>query len=200
MGCWQETCALTSIPIFQDEKCVMVVLDEEWTKRIQKHESIVGLMGSSWQWRPFRSFHKGTYNDYGWINELDMPDEPPPCIFFHLQAWNWVLGLPEDPMFTNRRQWEREENDLAIACLKGPLAKKADESPEDHLWSMGLLAITPEFVEFQRVCDVAGELRKDIFAGLKFRGCQENLDWETRQNFWELQHKILDRQKPDEFG
>ena len=81
MGCWQETCALSLTPIYEGEPCIMVIMDAEWTTRVRAHSSVLGSIGSNWQWRPFREFHRGTYNDYGWINELEDRDRRMPCLF-----------------------------------------------------------------------------------------------------------------------
>jgi len=199
MGSFQETCALTATPIYYGERCMMVILDEEWTKRIRNHESVVGYIGSTYQWRPFRAFHRGTYEDYGWINELD--SEPykkdlhqPPCLFFHESVWDWAAALPTNEIFNRRLQWEQDENESAIERAKD-LPKELDETETDRMWDLGLLVYSPEFLAFRRICEVAKDLRRDIFGGLTFRGHQESSLDATRQEFIDHQIRIFGQHK-----
>lgn len=72
MGCWEETCALTNTPIYAGERCVMLELDKEQLDRYMKLNPLtpIGIQGSDSQWRMFKAIHRGTYNDYGWLEEL----------------------------------------------------------------------------------------------------------------------------------
>ncbi len=194
MGCWEETCGLTSAPIYVGEPCVMIILDREWTERIRKFGTPLGFLGSTWQWKPFLEIRRGTYNDYGWIRELDAgpykSDGPlPQCLFFHQGAWDWAAGLPEEPHRAARREHERRTTDEDRERFQLSLGKDPCQNDGDFL------VFTTELLEFQRVCDVATLLRRDVFSGLTFQGSQEWLPGDIRQDFLRLQTDLWKRQQ-----
>ena len=63
----EETDAITRTPIFEGEPVVMVIIEEGRTPDSLTMDSYDGI-GSN-----VHSIHKGTYNDYGWIAEIDCP-------------------------------------------------------------------------------------------------------------------------------
>jgi hypothetical protein len=177
MGCWQETCGLTNTPIYEGERCVMVVIDVKW----QKHQwqnlakygdcgGYIGTRGSPTQWLIVHSIHRGTYNDYGWLNEvdevtIDKIGHIAPAAFFHENVWDWALQQGEDPKYAF---FEAEMYDLKV---------------------------TPELKEFAKICSVAFSLRRDVFSGLNFQGHQEWIEDSRKDSFLALQKEILDRHK-----
>jgi hypothetical protein len=171
MGCWEETCALTNTPIYNGERCVMLELDEPQLGIYLKFSPLspMGTKGSDHQWRMFKALHRGTYNDYGWLEELDRRDRFWPCIFFHEKVWDWALKtakpLPE---------W-KFESDLYPSLSSGPSG----------------LVVTDWLRDIARVCDLAFWLRRNIFSGLMFQGHQEGeITKRQREEFFSLQADI----------
>lgn len=169
MGCWQETCGLTNTPIYENEPCVMVILDNYWLDRIVGNtHSPIGLQSSIAQWRVVKSIHYGTYNDYGWLKEVDDATSPASAIFFHRKVWNWAIqSIPDTDI----------ENTFVLA----PFYKD--------------FTVTSELHDFAKLCNMAASLRRDIFSGLKFRGCQECIDERLQREFIELPAQILYHRK-----
>ena len=88
MGCWNETCAISRLPIFPDQKCVMLVV---------RDSNIYDLISPTGA-RDIELLVHGTYNDYGWINEIaddpyekEIHDDKLFVIFFREDMWNFVL-------------------------------------------------------------------------------------------------------------
>jgi hypothetical protein len=178
MGCWQETCGLTNTPIYQDERCVMVVIDVEWRQheweiraKYGEDGTFLGQRATASQWKIVHSIHRGTYNDYGWLNEVDevTTDEIghiAPALFFHEAVWDWA-----------------QTQDQKVWML-------AFESAESYD-----VKVTPELLEFAKLCSVAFSLRRDPFSGLKFQGHQEWVEDARKDDFLDLHRQILDRHK-----
>ncbi len=186
MQYYPETCALTSTPIYENQPCTMIILDKIWTQRIRRLNTPVGARNSYSQWKPFKEIHKGTYNDQGWINELELhpyqdEDQNPQCLFFHQAAWDWAVKTPEGHAIHKyfHDQWKEQQ-----------LEYKKDGHTLDSK--------TPEFEELQKVCITALRLRRDIFQGLLFQGPQvweisESQEWieePMRKDFLDLQSQI----------
>src|SRR4051812_45576613 len=113
MGSWQETCGLTSTPIYSGEKCVMIVLDEVKLKSFQGFfpNGILGTSGAEHNWKMVIGIFQGTYSDYGWLNEVDdmkVDDHLPPCLFFHESAWKAALKTPEGKESRKRHRANRK--------------------------------------------------------------------------------------------
>lgn len=103
MGCWQETCALTHIPIYEGDKCVIVVMDEIFTsiyRKNHKHPKFESEM----ELKHIELIQHGTYNEQGWIMEIDNPIEKIKginrtlsqrriTIFFHEEVWDAALKV-----------------------------------------------------------------------------------------------------------
>jgi len=172
MGCWEETCGLTNAPIYAGEACVLVALDRQRLLNLFAHESPIGMCGGLDQWLVVTSIHHGTYNDYGWIEEFDAPEDfHRETIFFHKAAWDLALKIVNEPEIFG--------------------------DPDFAGWStkrMGL-NITQELIEFAQVCTFAYEMRRDIFSGLKFRGHQESSLDSARTAFLALQQTLFESQK-----
>ena len=155
MGCWEETCALTNTPIYNGERCVMIVIDEDKLKSLFKNFSgavTIGTMGGDYQWKIFKSLHCGTYNDYGYLEELDESElgKSFPCIFFHEAVWDWAL---------------KNSGRLPKYCFEADIEKGPYGSD---------LVVEDWLRDVARVCRFALTLRRNILSGLCFQGCQES--------------------------
>ncbi len=40
MGCWQETCAITHLPIYHKDRCVVVVMSEIFTELFEQNPDL----------------------------------------------------------------------------------------------------------------------------------------------------------------
>jgi hypothetical protein len=177
----------------------MVVLNAEWTRKIAgvlQDLGLIGTQGGIYQWRVVEAIHHGTYNDYGWLNEVDEnlteTEHPKPAIFFHKAVWDWVISLPVDEH--HRRFQDMLENEQQQTIER---FKRIMKEPDADVYSDGtFVKITPELKQFQHLCAVAGNLRRDIFSGLRFRGSQENdLPDEVRAAFLALENFIFEGHK-----
>lgn len=107
MGCWDETCALTLLPIYVGQEAVMVVIGVQGTIAFKKYGSEF-LFGRDKLPYWIEAVHQGKYNDYGWIEGVDNPpgkNEIDPkdtysqrvlslrrvTIFFHKEAWDYAV-------------------------------------------------------------------------------------------------------------
>ena len=66
MGCWNHTCAVTNLPIFEHEEVEVILLKGN---PFSQHESSYCYSDSTWQPIPL-TFH-GTYNDYGAVQNCE---------------------------------------------------------------------------------------------------------------------------------
>jgi hypothetical protein len=111
------------------------------------------------------SIHKGTYDAYGWINEIphveDMSKDPhrhDTVIFFHRSVWDACQDLiPEDK---DDGIWLN----VMIAGIKSAedLKERMNEKPIEF------------FHEFCKVHTVASRTRRDILSGWSYKGHQDH--------------------------
>ena len=101
MGCWDETDAITHVPILYDENVVMIELTQEacddnfrWTDNsATMHEDYI------------TQIYKGIYDGYGWIKEarsLNQFDDDRPdlrTIFIRQKNWDFIVD------FANCYKW-----------------------------------------------------------------------------------------------
>lgn len=109
MGCWQETEAITHTSIIRNESVVMVILTKEGA------ESHWWL--GSWSDLPeyIMEIHKGTYDDYGWINELSFHDtdygrrrDDARTVFFRQSVWDEICRRSPPGEKCPKWAWEGE--------------------------------------------------------------------------------------------
>lgn len=172
MGCWDETCGITRQPIFADDPCVMVVFDntkpyfDGWI-----------TFTSSFCWDYVKEIHKGTYNDYGWIEELPHDQDDPrmnmPIVFFHQEVWDQCIKMQREKEPANTSEGVTQE----MAFL--------------HLHNAG---VTPDHLEeFMFIAQFAYATRRGLLSAYCFRGCQ---DWDSadqRDLILKLSQKLNDQ-------
>lgn len=175
MGSWDETCGLTSAPIFSGEECVMVVLDPVELSHFSVFESILGQTGSLVEIRLVRGVQFGTYNDYGWLNEVDEVDDyehRSAVVFFHIRAWQWALRVFDQERM---RDSEMRKHEFNVQNILNETNVKESDVERD----------------FFRVCKIASLFRRDVLSSIRFRGHQEfDCTPDMRKEFIDLQNDI----------
>lgn len=183
MGCWDETCALTNTPIRCGSPCVMVLIERERRNRFY------GPFGNSWlDFNKVKGIYKGYYNDYGWMKDKkgyggndievegcdwnfkkyeDRPDEKFYIVFFHRNVWDACQKFHAE---NKQGNWNLEMPDR-MEEINGEV--KFSKHPE----------FSREFVV---VCCIAHSTRRDLLAGVQFKGCQ---DWNTTETY-KFVHRI----------
>lgn len=89
MGCWEETCALTSAAIRMGDPCVMVRVS---VKNPRTFDNKYGEFQDKWDFRRVIEIVEGEYNDYGDIEGHDRDDiDSSHNYFFTKAGWKWAL-------------------------------------------------------------------------------------------------------------
>lgn len=71
MGCWNETCGLTQMPICGGDKVRMfLIVEHAYPRHLSSHRDVCISYGTE-LWRPFGLPLKGTYDEYGRIEEIE---------------------------------------------------------------------------------------------------------------------------------
>lgn len=144
MGCWDETCGLTNTPIFRGQPCVLVIL-------VGSVETNGFKRGWSFADQVI-AIHKGTYDGYGRAEGVEVNSDEAATILFHLDVWDAAVefhGPLESPTQIRRVKWA-----------------KPGELPE-------ILPPLPLIDEFTAIMNVACSARRDVLAGLRFKGQQD---------------------------
>jgi len=144
MGCWNETCAVTHLPIFYNEPVVMIILTNNGVNRNWWNGSYYELANS------LQEIHEGHYNDYGWIQEIKTSEDERldfRSIFIHKKVWNDIMSSPYK---------EDKAYQLYFKHLNNNEATKKYES------------------EIICLCNYANSLRLNLNAGIAFKGCQQS--------------------------
>ena len=193
MGSWDETCAITQTPIRAGDPAVLAFLDREELFCISKtaHGPNDGdslpprfeaFGHTHFDLRAVLFIAKGTYNDYGWLNELPKKTNEDPrryqtpgddnpfgsgfnlTVFFHRDVWDEIVAkwpVTEDDRW---RPWLPQGVD-------GPL-----------------------LMELVAVCAFANRTRRDVLSGHLFRGMQSyGKDLKVQYKF--LAGKVVDKAK-----
>lgn len=113
MGCWTESCAVSGLPIEEDQECVSVVLDHEAYERMHESRNFnvydLGLLYSTTP-DAFRVF-QGCYDDYGWIKGVSPNpthgDEAKPFCLIRKEVWDLIQGWKKYPLDGVR--WANED-------------------------------------------------------------------------------------------
>ncbi len=149
MGCWEETCAITETPIFEGQSCVMVVLDK-LVKDYMPFDCIKRVHG----------IHKGTYDEHGWIREIDI-DYYYPDIQEKYKRWHAILGN-KNRIFFHRFAWDKINHFMA------------DESVDfADVFKSNLFELDEKEVqEFSKMLIFSGITRRDIMSSERFTGSQ----------------------------
>jgi hypothetical protein len=166
MGCWNETCAVTHLPIFHEDPVFMILLTEQGVTRDWWKDPI-------WTEQTIESCGPGTYNDYGWIEEIKEKDDSQNhlrSLFIRLEIWNKLQSFPYDD--NNSQRFFRfikhhfDVEDGIAAKFDLPDKKR----PSD---------------EITKLCIFASRCRLNLNVGLSFKGYQDG-DLEEYKRYVEL--------------
>lgn len=96
MGCWEETCVLTLTPIYSGDSVVCVVYANDVLFDYQRNSS-----PQACALKYVIDIQFGTYDDYGWLTESDSDRPQAVVVFFHKQAWDFLVktGRDEDDRY-----------------------------------------------------------------------------------------------------
>jgi hypothetical protein len=217
MGCWDETCGITRQPIHADQPCVMVVLHSSLSELLTSHPDFFI--------RRTKAIYKGTYNDYGWIEEKTEEDSEEygqdQAIFFHKDAWDRVVEYQKtatryskplvDYMEKTLKRTFADETMLDLIRLKtkieSAMAEREDipyekeELSEDASFEEYVEAFpehikVPKFIsQFLSVCLFAHSIRRDLAGVLEFKGCQDNRDFDLKEFSLKLDRDTVKKTK-----
>lgn len=193
MGCWDETCGLTNTIVRTGDPCVMVVIKPGGPSPYISHT----FGNQPWDLRQVQEIHKGTYNDYGWISEVDIEHGDPRndyfICFFHRRVWDEVVAFEKD-----KKEIEDVRGAWAVWNLGGieilELKRMAAEAkPDDEDAKRKYEELLEEHCkipdgadEFLYIACFANLARRDIISGPRWRGHQD-YDGDDRR---ELVHRL----------
>ena len=131
MGCWNETCGITNLPILSGQPVRLFFL----AGKIQPNEGHAGFCNPNTHWTPRFLAIRGTYDDYGSLEDIH-------------EDWNtrWIIGEVREAIVEVRLRkgaasdaddpWSPKHNDLDLGgdlCINDLL----DAIHEDSLWIPG---------------------------------------------------------------
>lgn len=147
MGCWEETCAISHLPILENEECYMVLFRPDVL-------NIGCFMSLSFADRYVKKIYFGKYDDYGWLQEIEKPyDEVyKHVIFIKKNLWDYAQTKDYD-FSTLKNGWDAEV-EMQRLC-------KEEIKPYDE-----------RLIELCHVFSLCWELRIDPFGSTGFKGCQ----------------------------
>ena len=173
MGCWDETCGITRQPIFCGDPCVMVVFDH--TKKC--FDGWVTFDGS-FDFSFVQEIHKGTYDDYGWLEEVHRDNGDPrmdmPIVFFHQKVWDQCIKMQRE-----KTPGDRKVQELAYLRL-GDSLNHPNTLP-DHL------------EEFMHIAQFSYTTRRGLLSAYCFRGCQDRDSVDQRDLILKLSQQLNDK-------
>lgn len=104
MGYWEETCAITSLPIDAGEEVVAVVLSDDFNERIENP------FGSSLtDFDVVQSIRKGHYNWYGGLEDDENLNPDAKVLFFKRVAWDSIIyDCPETDIYPQMGKYVEE--------------------------------------------------------------------------------------------
>ncbi len=190
MGCWNETCVLTDLPIEYEEPVVVMMSEREF------------LCDDRFFFAQLEELKVGTYNDYGWIKERPNP----PQERFHLRTffvkqtcWNRVLEIPlsyrePDPA----KRLEELQHFIKLWKMMpefkaNPTMNFAKWKPSNHFpWEDDLTLLD----QFCHVALFASQVRRAL--GPRSHGKHQNLDLESHDKLHSIRAVELQRMLAEE--
>lgn len=169
MGSWDETCALTNRPIGVGQRAVMVVFEEgAQDLQMRLRSSFDGFFDK------ILDIHRGSYDDYGNLEEVEVDYRENIAIFFHENVWDEVVKYARSSDAfefkyiheMNDRQWLEKYNGEAAVADSNYFKTKG-------IPYKSLREPTEIMKDFFYVTSFSLCARRDIMSGLLFRGKQE---------------------------
>ena len=184
MSSWQETCAVTRVPIFKGTSVVMIVpatynkvYHDQWLNEFYHDQWFNEGFPSSID--KVDSIHRGTYNDYGWINELKQKkgSEHTEAIFVRDAVWKEIVGSEQLNVLYFKRLDEQVDQWYAHLDKAAKLAEQentpfAEKDPTDRQL----------FREFYKVKTFASLCRINLPDAAAFRGTRSSVD-RAKENY-----------------
>lgn len=149
MGCWNETCAITRLPIMAGDKVVVMVPILEKGKPHLFWTDPNPIINRSY----LKELEFGTYDDYGWINELEQLDDDSHLysVFVFQSVWDRILELVK----------KHPNEDFVRELIQRGDYKPSNSSISDE-----------KFDQFNRVLYFIHKARIDFNSIYKFKGLQ----------------------------
>lgn len=186
MGCWTENCVFTHYPIMYGQPVFMFVIKKHYFESAFKPHSYAWTHNDREVWQKLSWAGWGTYNDYGWIEELDRKT-------FSDTYEKYLSENAEDRDRPDYRSYFVHRNVMeAIIEREKPKPFNIHDVPELE-WGFAGMEIeadgtitkkppkVPDHVEYvQALMRLAIELRIDLNAGIEFKGAQDipdNSEW-----------------------
>lgn len=176
MGCWDETDAITGIPIYSGEICYMIVIDYKGYEVMFGYDNI--------NYDHVKMIEKGIYNDYGDLVERENspsnpynPNEMDIIIFIKEETWNFLLNNISELSIEDRE----------------PAARVRAELDEVMKREYNPLHLSQIFLDFYKICRFALRVRRSIITGWFWRGSQ---DYEYKKedrlrSDWDLYEELM---------
>ena len=163
MGSWNETCAVTNLPIIYPEEVVMLLLKDDETAKALAEPSQLRL-------RLLRKIelHFGTYNDYGWIRELERDERD--SLFVKRRVWDEVVKKDLDDDFVDLVLNKSLEYDLREEMVFWNLEKRAMAGSNKPIDEASKPKITQEIKDMAKVIAAVQRVRQDFTTGLRHKG------------------------------
>lgn len=192
MGCWQETCAMTHLPIYEDDRCVVVVMSELFNEVLEVNPEVARFKSYE-DFKYVEHVYRGKYNDYGWIkgkikdtmapdkHGVDRPfSQRRVTVFFHEKVWDEAVKAGMEAA----KKWEQQRI-KEIESYKKHWAEASKRPFEESTFAEMHKPPTPEQVDFRAVYEVAYWTRRDLMISHYFHGCQS---WENE--YYDFVHSL----------
>ncbi len=197
MGCWHETCAITSVPIGEGEPVMLIRID------LTKYKPFEGIHHRAFGYRPhdFRAvigIHPGEYNDYGNIEDSPVDsdvwirEEKELFVFIHRSVWNSILAFAksdetfrasaEETLRYIKEEFEARAGIRRIMAaykeLATDLAADSSEPSPEVVARLEALNVPVNEEPIEHLWDLvtvaafAMDTRRDILQGHKWSGAQ----------------------------
>lgn len=174
MGCWDETCGITGLPIMEGEECIMVVPTQDFADNYQNEFQFINCLSIG---LGIEKIQTGIYDSYGWledypgIEENDYDNRPDlRSLFFLKEAWDFMLTDKEIDEYVNDRfEFSGQFDNL-------PKFQRLWQKDKDDIENIK---------KFVRVYCKCRSLRINVFQGIQYKGMQvhlENFDFQNKLN------------------
>ena len=136
MGCWNETCAVSGLPVLGGDKVMMVVFDK--TVNDEKRKLSMEWLSMSGRFHLYGIF-EGEYNTYGWIEEIEedekkMGERPDlTSLFVHKAVWEETVKAFDVPGTISRWRYDGRYGEIksrfredVMRFMIGEMGRKLD--------------------------------------------------------------------------
>lgn len=175
MGCWEETCAVTRTPIFAGDPVVMILFKDQ---RQFKYRFQWFLENDGDAHTQVEALYFGTYNDYGWINEVEDPtyDKHERAAFVHRWAWDRVQEMIPDDHKAVVRAVKLCDSYFMLYRAGGDSEEEVQERIQEIPYEFRPIISADEERMLTKLVVYTRELRIDVANAMMFSGHQCNAD------------------------